>query len=280
MVIDGLWPAQKSLQQAVDVGGWQQVVAAGDQGDALDGVIVGGAEMVAGGGILAGEHGIAEADGGAGDLAGGAIGEGERGGEAGQRAGGIQAQGVRGVGGEQGGSIGAVAAGAGVAGRAVGIEQGAGGGGVGGGGGRGDVGAGAEAGIDQVAGGKGGKGGAVGGHLGGLVKGRTVPIEAEPVQVVFDRLGVLRAAAGGVDVFDAQQEGAVGRAGRLPGEQGGANVAEMQGAGGAGGEAGDDQGGRRSSRAMETRVARMRNEAFRVPLRLPATLELPATRRR
>src|SRR5262249_44171607 len=55
-----------------------------------------------------------------------------------------------------------------------------------------------------------------------------LPGEAEPRQVLIDRRFVLRPAARRVDVLDAQQEPAAGRAGHLEIDERGERMAEMQ----------------------------------------------------
>ena len=72
-----------------------------------------------------------------------------------------------------------------------------------------------------------------------------IPIETEPGQVLQDRRGEFGAATRGIDVLEAQQEPAAGFARAAPGEQRAERVAEMQVAGGAGREAGDDRHGMR-----------------------------------
>jgi hypothetical protein len=54
-----------------------------------------------------------------------------------------------------------------------------------------------------------------------------------------DRPGEFGAAAGGVDILDAQQETAAGQAGQALGLDGREGVAQMQQARGRGGETGD-----------------------------------------
>ncbi len=51
--------SEECLQQAVDVSGGQQVFTAGDQGDALKGVVGHDRQMVGGGEFLAGENHVA-----------------------------------------------------------------------------------------------------------------------------------------------------------------------------------------------------------------------------
>ena len=61
-----------------------------------------------------------------------------------------------------------------------------------------------------------------------LAPHRLFPGDAEPRQVLVDRLLVFRPAARGVDILDAQQEPAAGRARHVEIEQRGERMAEMQ----------------------------------------------------
>lgn len=58
--VGGFGPVHQGLQEAVEAGGGAEVIAAGDEGDGLEGVVVGDAEVVGGWGVLAGEHRVAE----------------------------------------------------------------------------------------------------------------------------------------------------------------------------------------------------------------------------
>ena len=69
-----------------------------------------------------------------------------------------------------------------------------------------------------------------------------VPVEAEPVQAVEDRLGGLVAGAGLVGVLDAEKELAAGAAGEEPVEERRARAADVEVAGGGGGEAEAERG--------------------------------------
>src|SRR5690606_10184444 len=71
----------------------------------------------------------------------------------------------------------------------------------------------------------------------GLPPHRRLPCQAEPGEILMDCGLVVRPAARGVDILDAQQEAAAASAGEFGVEQGRACVAEMQEAVGAGGEA-------------------------------------------
>ena len=68
-----------------------------------------------------------------------------------------------------------------------------------------------------------------------------VPMNAQPRKVFHDALGGLIAAAGGVGVFDAEEEVPTVTLGKGPAEEGGACAADVEVAGGARGEAGDDR---------------------------------------
>ena len=59
VVVERRRQAEQRLEQAVDVGGGEEVAAAHDVGDALRGVVDGDGEMVAGRRVLAGEHDVA-----------------------------------------------------------------------------------------------------------------------------------------------------------------------------------------------------------------------------
>ena len=77
--VGGLGPSEERLEEAVDGGGGKEVRAAGDEGDALGGVVVGDGEMVARGRFFAAEDDVPEGGGIAGD-AGAVLGEGRAGG--------------------------------------------------------------------------------------------------------------------------------------------------------------------------------------------------------
>ena len=55
-----------------------------------------------------------------------------------------------------------------------------------------------------------------------------VPIQAQPAEAAQDDFGGLGGVAGGVGVFNAQDERAAGMAGVKPVEQGGAGAADVQ----------------------------------------------------
>ena len=68
-----------------------------------------------------------------------------------------------------------------------------------------------------------------------------VPFQAQPGQILLDRIDELRAAAAGIDVLDPQQEAPARRPGTRPGEQRGMGVTEMQISGRAGSEPSDNR---------------------------------------
>lgn len=138
-------PAEQGLEQALQAGRRAEVVAAGDEGDALQGVIMGGAEHVARRGVLAGEDRVAERGRMAVDLAHALLPIGERGGEAGEGGRHVEAERVRVAAGAAGGYEAGceLAAGSGVSRRTVRAVWSLGA--------RcGDLGTGAEAGIQQA----------------------------------------------------------------------------------------------------------------------------------
>jgi hypothetical protein len=65
VVVAGRRQAEQRLEQAVDVGGGEQVAAAHHVGDALRGIVDGDREMVAHRRVLAGEDDVAERSGSA-----------------------------------------------------------------------------------------------------------------------------------------------------------------------------------------------------------------------
>ena len=84
---------------------------------------------------------------------------------------------------------------------------------------------GTEAAVEQALAAETGEGGVVVGHVLGLAAHRCGPSEAEPGQVLMDRRLEGWAAAGSVDVLDAQQEPATGCAGGVEGAEGRVGVA-------------------------------------------------------
>src|SRR3546814_4525229 len=56
-------PAEQSLQQPVQMGGRQQILATADERDALQGIVMGDAEVIARRGFLARQHDVAKAGG-------------------------------------------------------------------------------------------------------------------------------------------------------------------------------------------------------------------------
>ena len=71
----------------------------------------------------------------------------------------------------------------------------------------------------------------------GLAHERTIPVEPQSPKV--GELGLLypRAYTRAVEILDANEEARPGRTGEQPGQEGGAEVAEVKRVGGAGGEA-------------------------------------------
>lgn len=67
-----------------------------------------------------------------------------------------------------------------------------------------------------------------------------VPVDAEPLQVVFDEAGVFCTRALRVDVLDAENEASALAAGREPRHQCGVDVAEVHASGRRGGETSGD----------------------------------------
>jgi hypothetical protein len=98
----------------------------------------------------------------------------------------------------------------------------------------------AEAGIDDSQGVEPGECCPIVRHVRRLVADGPVPSEAEPGEILQNRLGEGGPAARVVDVLDAHQEAAAGAARLPPGEDGRIGRAQMQLAGGARREAGDD----------------------------------------
>ncbi len=246
VVVGGFGEGEEGLEEAVDVGGGEEVVATGDEGDVLEGVVDDHGEVVGGGDVLAGKDDVAEEGGIDWDFAVALIAKGE-GAEALAGGGGVESPAVGGVGGEEGLALvgGEGAAGAGVEGAFGAV------GGVGDAGRLpGDVAAGAEAGVEDLGGVELCEGGGVGGEAVGLAERSALPREAEPVKVLLDGVVELRADAGVVDVLEAEEEGAVVLVGEAVGDEGGVGVPEVEETGGAWGEAGG-HGGRLGKGAGE-----------------------------
>ena len=66
------------------------------------------------------------------------------------------------------------------------------------------------------------------GQMLGLHPHRPVPVEAQPGQILQDRGGEFRAAAGRIDVLQPQQEPPAGRPRAPPRDQRGERVAQVQ----------------------------------------------------
>src|SRR6056297_315987 len=119
---------------------------------------------------------------------------------------------------------------------------------LGGSGGGADIRARAGAGIKEAHVPKVLKRGAVGGQAFGLAQHGAGPVEPEPGEIVEYLRLVFGAAAGRVEIVDAQQETPARRAGHVMRQQGRIGMAQMQGAGGGWGEAcGEAHEGMRSA---------------------------------
>ncbi len=246
VVVAGFGEAEEGLEEAVDVGGGEEVLAAGDVGDGLVGVVDDDGEVVGGGDVLAGENDVAEEEGIDCEGAEAVVAEGEgAGGEGGAPD--VEAPAVGFAAGEAAGAFGCrqAAAGARVEG-AFGAVRGVGHAGHF----LADLAARAEARVDDVEGLELPEGVGVGGVAVRLPQRLAVPCEAQPAQVVLDGVAEFGAAAGVVDVLEAKQEAAAGCGARqVVGEAGGVSVPEVEQSGGAGGEASGH--GRRGEALME-----------------------------
>ena len=109
---------------------------------------------------------------------------------------------------------------------------------VGGMGGRGrmELGAAAIAGVDQALGLQRGKGFGIGGGPAALGRLLPVPVQAQPAEILFEGLRILRPAPVRVQVLDAQDHLAVLTADRKPGQQRREDIAQVHPPRGAGGE--------------------------------------------
>mgnify|MGYP000149408699 CR=1 FL=1 len=81
-----------------------------------------------------------------------------------------------------------------------------------------------------------------------LVAGLAIGLETQPLEIGADRLDIVRAAALGIGIVDAQQETPAALLGEHPVVQRSANVADMEPPGGRRGEAGDMGHARADSR--------------------------------
>ena len=97
--------------------------------------------------------------------------------------------------------------------------------------------AGAEAAIGEAAGGQAVEGALVVGQVVGLAEDGSLPLEAQPGEVLDEAGLELGAAAGGVDILDAHDEAAASLARGLMGGERGIGVPPVQAAGGRGGKA-------------------------------------------
>ncbi|MNE12638.1 hypothetical protein D3C80_1054430 [compost metagenome] len=244
VAIDGGGPAHQGLDQALDVGGLEQVQAAHDVGDALQGVVVGHGQMIGGPGVLARQHHVAGRFRFGADQAGLAFGAFALL-DKGKRVPGLFAQGLARPVQRQPPGIGAALSqqagfflrrvgtgpdglGGTVRGVADGVE---------------DFLPCAEATIEQAVRVQGLDDSGVVGQVIRLAAHRRLPVETEPGEVLKNGRLELRLAAGRVDVLDTQDEAPAHVARRRPGGQGRKGVALVQAAGGRGGEAGGEHGG-------------------------------------
>ena len=227
---------EQGLEQTVDVGGVVEVLAAGDEIDALDRVVDGHRQVVAGGRVLAAEHHVTQQVRAAIHPAGAAVVP-AQGSRLGHRRVDVEAPGEGLAVGDAVVAllVGQMTADAGIEHLAAGSVRGPAGllhlGP--------DLLARAKAGIDQITARQDRKCGLVGCEFVRLPADRHVGGDAEPGEVVDGGLLEGVEATGLVDVLDAQDEAASGAARRLPGEQGRIGVADVQIAGGAGRETGD-----------------------------------------
>jgi len=199
-MVGGHGQVEESLEDAVEVGRFEEIDAADDVGDFLEPVVDDDGEMVAGADVLADEDDVAEELGTGGLEALVGIGPGKVGAGKGKGLFEIEAEGVGCPGGEAGVAFvfGEAAAGAGVKGTfaAVGCVSGALDLAL-------DVGAGAEAGIKKASVGESvGSGGEVG-EMFALETDGGFPLDPEPGQVFENLIGVFAGAAGRIDVLDA-----------------------------------------------------------------------------
>src|SRR5262249_39011139 len=122
-----------------------------------------------------------------------------------------------------------------------------------------DRGARAEAGIDEAHRLEPVERGAIVVEVLGLPAHRAVPIESKPGEALEDRDDEFLAAAGGIDVLDAQEEAPARRARRAPAHERRMRVAEMEAAGGARREARDEAQG--ASLPRKGTLSRLRERA-------------------
>ncbi len=227
---------QQRLEQAVNVGCLEQIDASRHQGDALEGVVDGHAEMVAGGGVFAGQHHVAEPPGRGQLWAGGPVVPDQRAGQ-GHGPGDIQAEGLGfAVLAPPSGRLTGRTAGAGIN-RTVTAALFPRVGGLAGGG---DVFAAAPAGINHAQRRKAGQGSLIVGEMLGLTAHRPFPVQSKPRQVVEQRPLEGRTAPLPVDVLEAHQKPPAASLGGMPGKQRRVGMTQMQRPGWAGREAGND----------------------------------------
>jgi hypothetical protein len=235
MEIEWFGVFKENLQKAVDVGGGQKILASGDEGNLLLGVVHHHCEVVGSGDVLAGEDDVTEFTGVDRPGSGAEIVEGE-----------IPAQLPRPFGIEAPG-VGFSASDA--TGPLVGAENAAGSGiewsfrSVGRGGHAGDLvfdgASGAEAGINHLMVAEAVKGAGVVLQPVRLAECCSLPFEAQPLEVLFDKRIELRPDPGVIDVLKTQEGRSAFAIRQLAGHQGGIGVAKVQPAGGAGCKAGE-----------------------------------------
>jgi hypothetical protein len=234
VVVGGGGGAEGAEEEELAEGGFDEVGAADDFGDAEVGVVDGAGELVAGDVVFAPDEEVAEIA--SGDSALGAeVGVGENElfviGDAEAPVGGDA------VGERRERCVGGRTEGFGVDGFVVEMR---------GAGGFGDIAAGAGAGENQAGGVEAGEGGTVEREALALGEDGAVPVEAEPAEVFLKSGDEFGAAAGGVEVVVAEEERAAGGAGALVGDPESARVTEVEVAGGGRGQPPTVVGGIRS----------------------------------
>lgn len=237
VVVGGGRQTEEGLEEAMEVGGLEEVFAADDVGDALEGVVHDDGEVVAGADVLADEDGVAEELGTGALISPDGVVPREFAADFAEGPAQVEPQGVGFAGGEAGSAfgLGQGATGAGVEGAlaAVGCLTGALDLAL-------DVGAGAEAGVEETSPLKLGRGGGVVVEMLALEADRLLPLQSEPGEIVEDRRGVPGRAAGRIDVFDAEEEAPPAAPAQLKGGERGKGVAFVEQAGRTGGESGNE----------------------------------------
>jgi DNA-3-methyladenine glycosylase II len=235
MMIGGLGQPEQRLQEAVHMGGRQQVLAASHQRHALQRIVERDREMVAGGRVLARQDHVAQEGRIDRDAPMRAIGEVEPSNPP-RPLGGIQAQGIGASRRDafapfQGWEM---PAGAGIGAMLEPVRRLPS---------RRDLRARAETRIDEALALEPRQGGGVVIEMLGLAAHRPLPVEAEPGEVFVDGGLELGPRACAVDILDAQQEATGLPLGRAPGKEGRMSVTQMKPAGRAGRKARDGKAG-------------------------------------